>query len=598
MELSDEIQQIQRQEVNSSKNLNKKALKLGQSLDDYNLLSGTTQDRSSKQRREPVQKQSMNFGSEDLSPDYMSSNLMYSNMIENGLPKSNTNNNGGGFLLELPNQGHDKRSSYISFNTDRYSQGSNSKYQVGDGAKLNQNLLENFQLNNQNPSHQQFDFIEGDPQQYLNYSIEPPQYAFQKQEKQYKNVPDSWNVVYFFMILFGIGSLLPFSATTTAIEYFNKNNKFPLQRRIFVCFMGSAILCVSLPIIVYFLPDYLAWILTVIIMVFLGIFMAVLSSSIAGLAGILPPRYMSAYMLGISLNAVGPLIIRVITLASFGLLDEVKYFFGALVFFGSTALYLVICAFGILLVIKQNVIIFNLVQTLKDIQDQDEDYDDMHVNRLIDANNTYEFNEAVYQCVQSQNKMTSLRDVWGTFKQIWIESLILFLVYVNTMVCYPGLILQTTLSFTPDESWFQVTILSIFSLSDIFGRFFTKYIGPKPKKSIILLVSLIRIITVYTSLMIGFNEEPKFIFDSDWFKILNTVFLGFGNGFLGTILMMIGPYKVSNQESERAGQIMAFYMTLGRGLGSMASGVGLYQTFKEIQETIRKNYHDMGFFKL
>lgn len=146
-------------------------------------------------------------------------------------------------------------------------------------------------------------------------------------------------------------------------------NSIPLQTRIFGCFLGSALLCIALPLIVYFLPDNIAWILTICIMVMFGIFMAVLSSSIAGLAGILPPRYMSAYMLGISLNAVGPILIRVITLAYFGILDEVKYFFGALVFFGSTAVYLVVCAFGILIVIKRNVTIFNLVQTLKDIQD-------------------------------------------------------------------------------------------------------------------------------------------------------------------------------------------------------------------------------------
>lgn len=87
-------------------------------------------------------------------------------------------------------------------------------------------------------------------------------------------------------------------------------------------------------------------------MVLLGICMAVLSSSLAGLAGILPPRYMSAFMLGISLNAVGPLILRVITLAYFGLLDEVKYFFGALVFFASTGAFLLVCAFGIIFVIR------------------------------------------------------------------------------------------------------------------------------------------------------------------------------------------------------------------------------------------------------
>ena len=142
--------------------------------------------------------------------------------------------------------------------------------------------------------------------------------------------------------------------------------------------------------------------------------------------------------------------------------------------------------------------------------------------------------------------MTSVRDVWTTFKQIWLESLILFLVYVNTMICYPGLILQTSYTFIIDESWLYVVILGLFSAADIAGRFFTKFKGLKLKKSFILVSSLVRLLTVYTSLMIGFNEEPKFIFDSDWFKILNTLMIGFGNGFLGTLLMMIGPYKVSN----------------------------------------------------
>lgn len=36
-------------------------------------------------------------------------------------------------------------------------------------------------------------------------------------------MPDKWNFVYIFMVLFGIASLTPFSAITTAIEYFNKS---------------------------------------------------------------------------------------------------------------------------------------------------------------------------------------------------------------------------------------------------------------------------------------------------------------------------------------------------------------------------------------
>jgi len=132
--------------------------------------------------------------------------------------------------------------------------------------------------------------------------------------------------------------------------------------------------------------------------------MAILNSSIVGLAGILPPKYMSAFMLGISLNAVGPLVMRIITLASFGLMDRVKYFFGALTFFASNAAFLGVCGYGAFVVIRQNVIIFNLAQTLEDGNTKaagsngvlnfnhdivdDVYYEDRAINKLIDANNT------------------------------------------------------------------------------------------------------------------------------------------------------------------------------------------------------------------
>lgn len=51
--------------------------------------------------------------------------------------------------------------------------------------------------------------------------------------------------------------------------------------------------------------------------------------------------------------------------------------------------------------------------------------------------------------------------------------------------------------------------------------------------------------------------------------------------------MIMGPYKVSSAESERAGQIMAFHMTLGRGLGSMVGLVGFYQVFKDIEDALK-----------
>lgn len=63
--------------------------------------------------------------------------------------------------------------------------------------------------------------------------------------------------------------------------------------------------------------------------------------------------------------------------------------------------------------------------------------------------------------------------------------------------------------------------------------------------------------------------------------------MGYGNGFLGTLLMVLGPLKVYSGESERAGQIMAFHMSLGRGMGSLIGLIGFYQVFKDIEEALK-----------
>jgi hypothetical protein len=98
-------------------------------------------------------------------------------------------------------------------------------------------------------------------------------------------------------------------------------------------------------------------------------------------------------------------------------------------------------------------------------------YEDPAIKRIIQADNTQSFNDAVVDAVQDRNKLGSLKDVWLTYKKIWIEASTLFLVYVGTLICYPGLIIQTRLSFIYSESWYQVTILALFSIADIVGRF-------------------------------------------------------------------------------------------------------------------------------
>lgn len=51
----------------------------------------------------------------------------------------------------------------------------------------------------------------------VEFSVEAPIYAPPKKEREFQYVPDKCNMVYWFMVLFGIGSLLPFSATNYLI---------------------------------------------------------------------------------------------------------------------------------------------------------------------------------------------------------------------------------------------------------------------------------------------------------------------------------------------------------------------------------------------
>ena len=130
--------------------------------------------------------------------------------------------------------------------------------------------------------------------------------------------------------------------------------------------------------------------------------MAILTSAIAGFAGMLPPKYMAAFMLGVALNGLGTIALRVITLLSFDILNEVKYFIGSLLYFLVNAIFYLICAFGIFPVIKSNVIIFNLANNLED-NNMGDSSANKNIAKLINANDTATFNEAVLNCLHYQN---------------------------------------------------------------------------------------------------------------------------------------------------------------------------------------------------
>lgn len=94
------------------------------------------------------------------------------------------------------------------------------------------------------------------------------------------------------------------------------------------------------------------------------------------------------------------------------------------------------------------------------------------------------------------------------YRIIWIESAALCLVIATSLVCYPGLIIQSNLTIIKNESWLQVTFIAFYTVSDVIGRYATTPFKVGPRKRFLVTISILRIAFIYTSLMIGLRREP------------------------------------------------------------------------------------------
>ena len=103
--------------------------------------------------------------------------------------------------------------------SDRYSSTS-SHYYVKHGAGPNRLA----RLRAPDPMMQfQLQYLRRSTNKEDSLSIDAPVFAPLPSEKQYQDLPDKCNLVYIFMIVFGIGSILPFSAITISVDFFNKH---------------------------------------------------------------------------------------------------------------------------------------------------------------------------------------------------------------------------------------------------------------------------------------------------------------------------------------------------------------------------------------
>nr|DBA27380.1 TPA: hypothetical protein GDO54_011538 [Pyxicephalus adspersus] len=177
---------------------------------------------------------------------------------------------------------------------------------------------------------------------------------------------------------------------------------------------------------------------------------------------------------------------------------------------------------------------------------------------------------------------------WGVYKetlsklrsvlQIWVLALSVCLVFTVTIGIFPAVTADVKSTIAGDSQWgmyfIPVSCFLIFNLLDWAGRSLTA-VCMWPGKDSKWLPIMVAARLIFLPLFMLCNVMPRqylpvLLSHDAWYICIMIVF-ALSNGYLASLCMCFGPKKVDGYEAETAGAIMAFFLSLGLALGAAFS---------------------------
>uniref|UniRef100_M4BAH7 Major facilitator superfamily (MFS) profile domain-containing protein n=1 Tax=Hyaloperonospora arabidopsidis (strain Emoy2) TaxID=559515 RepID=M4BAH7_HYAAE len=156
---------------------------------------------------------------------------------------------------------------------------------------------------------------------------------------------------------------------------------------------------------------------------------------------------------------------------------------------------------------------------------------------------------------------------WTVLKKVWHLEALILAVFLASLSVWPPLITEIkTYSFPSlqNSGWWSLILLTFFSISDCTGRFFVnRRFGLTPSNVWIPVMGRFIIVPI----IVGIVKE--WWLQSDFWSLLSVLFLGFGNGYLGTLTIIFVSESVHPDEQRLIGPYTSFFLNAGLVLGSM-----------------------------
>ncbi|XP_048746098.2 equilibrative nucleoside transporter 1-like [Ostrea edulis] len=397
--------------------------------------------------------------------------------------------------------------------------------------------------------------------------------------EEFSTPPDRYRIVFFIMVIHGIGILMPWNMLINAKTYFEEyklgknetevvelKGKFMFYLGIFsqvpnfvmsgvntFCQCGGQasprriIISISIMIVVFIATVILAmldssdwsvtffWI-TMMTAVILNMATGVYQNSTFGLAAIFPMKYTNAIVLGTNFSGVFIAVVNLICIAS---APDPR----------TQAIYYFVSAIAVLLL-------------------------SFDAYFLLPLTKFYQHHRALVRRQQSTNSPSrSFSETCSLFGQvlrkIWVQALCVWFVFFVTLTIFPGIWSNITRKNfpIPDNYWVAVFCFLSFNVFAFLGNIASEW-KKIPGPRFIWIPVLLRGLFIPFFLFCRFEVENKertfpILIDNDYVYIVAGIVLAFTSGYYSSLTMMYGPKLVEPEVAGIAGMIMAFCLVMG-----------------------------------
>ncbi|XP_066215404.1 equilibrative nucleoside transporter 1 [Saccopteryx leptura] len=309
------------------------------------------------------------------------------------------------------------------------------------------------------------------------------------------------------------------------------------------------------------------FVITMVKIILINSFGAILQGSLFGLAGLLPASYTAPIMSGQGLAGIFASVAMICAIASGSELSESA--FGYFITACGVIVLTIICYLGL-----PRLEFYRYYQQLK-LEGPGEQETKLDLLSKGEEPRAGQAQSGVLAPSIQPSKSHSIRVI---LRNILVPALSVCFIFTVTIGVFPAVTSEVRSSIAGKSAWehyfVPVSCFLTFNVFDWLGRSLTA-VTMWPGKDSRWLPSLVLARLVFVPLLMLCNVEqhqylPAVFLHDAWFIIFMAAF-AFSNGYLASLCMCFGPKKVKPAEAETAGAIMAFFLSLGLALGAVFS---------------------------